>query len=791
MLFDEIRALREKDHVVNESILEMNVKTLISQQEKEIENLRNQLLERLTPGMENMQVKLQAQENHWKSKIEDMETQHRQDIERLTTELKATQQVADRIKSEYTFKVYDLEKQSMDQSNMLVEQREQLNSLSRKINNSQAQISSHKIKEKNIVEEKYEEFHESPLQTIKHDSNYNENKTYKSLNHIKNTEVVIEDIDSESSQEYNKKVSALAQSHVSSKNNTVKCKGNKKIIIDDSKTVKHMVTKPNLKKLDKSEVVKKTKKNVRHDALNDITEINRTSKSFNIKENFSNNVNKKYIDAREKKETLNTDSVKNKFEFLERHSVSSTTESESLSFMAESETDSESVTADDGSVKKYESSTVKSSNIRRISMQEDAQSIFNNRLRELGIDPEWQGIPMVTFRQKMEIIKHQQNINAKKIVRYNQIKQKILEDVRQRISANYKRSKYSTLTKNSPLNKLITQKVKSKSWKAFNKDNGEYTSIQKTENTTPLKSRLKRKIELLPKKYKDEQNTRELPLKKNGRDIYTSPKMISTSPQSIQNISSTSSIESRDDVKQISPTKITVLDIKTRKVSSPISKKQVAVSKFSENDNSDSTIIQDDLVFSPKNNKSVLKPTSGSVGSLVKKKVLFDLDDKKNDATMSENNQRKNQINNDDWIVSSFTERKDYTLQKEKSMSTGNIVLKTSQSDKIAEISKKIQEQLRVAKKPPAGSIETIFRFNTSSQDLVNYNTGNQFLNSTSRMSSILNSPVQNFTSPKAKDNVFPQPAPRTMKDRNLIQSKSEMKYSDLDSDINEILQME
>lgn len=42
-----LQALREKDNVVNKSILETNIKTLISQQEKEIDSLRNQLLERV------------------------------------------------------------------------------------------------------------------------------------------------------------------------------------------------------------------------------------------------------------------------------------------------------------------------------------------------------------------------------------------------------------------------------------------------------------------------------------------------------------------------------------------------------------------------------------------------------------------------------------------------------------------------------------------------------------------------------------------------------------------------
>lgn len=100
---------------------------------------------------------------------------------------------------------------------------------------------------------------------------------------------------------------------------------------------------------------------------------------------------------------------------------------------------------------------------------------------------------------------------------------------------------------------------------------------------------------------------------------------------------------------------------------------------------------------------------------------------------------------------------------------------------------------MSIAKKPPAGSVETIFRFNTSSQDLTNYNAGNQLLNSTNLVSSILNSPMRNLKSPRAKNNTFPQPAPRTMKDKDLgiAQRKSEIKYSDLDSDIDEILQME
>ncbi|KAL6423792.1 hypothetical protein ACFW04_010335 [Cataglyphis niger] len=797
MLFDEIRALREKDHIVNESILETNIKTLISQQEKEIDSLRNQLLERLTPGIENMQVKLQTQENYWKAKIEDMEAQHRRDIERLTTELKTTQQIADHIKSEYASKVHDLEKQSMDQSNMLVEQRKQLNNLSREINNSQTQINNYRSRENDIVEE----FHKSPVLKIKHDSNYNDAETdCKSLNSIGNPEIIIENVDSESSQEYrDKPISITAQNiHVPNKNDSIKNKDNRKPTINNSKNEEHTVN-CNLKNTERTEVVRKLKNKARNNTLNDVNKIiGCTNKCFTTKQNNPVNVNKKYLDITnvEKEKTSHSDDIRNnkKSEFLEKHSVSSITESESSSLMLESRCDNESVTTDDDIiVKKYGTSIVNSSDTRKL-IQEDVQSMLDNRLKDLGIDPEWQGIPAATFKQKMEIVRHQQNINAKKLVRYNQIKQKILEDVLQKILINHKKSKCSMPVKNSPLNKPVTQ-VKSKAWKAFSnhKDSDEYIFAQKTENTTPSKLHLKQKIELLPKRYKDDEmyeNTHE-PSKRNETDVYTSPKVTLAYPKLIRNISSASSIESHEDVKQIPSTKITVSDTSVRSISSPIDRKQV-VPKFFGNNDSDNTIIQQDAsILSPKNSKSVLKPMSGSVGSLVKKKVLFDLDDRKNDTTMLETDQGKGQMSNNDWSISS-PERREYGLQKEKSMSTSNIILKTSQSDKIAEISKKIQEQLSIARKPPAGSVETIFRSNINLQNLANDNTEDDLLKSISLTSSISDNPGQDIMSPKSKDNVFPQPAPRTLKDKDLsiAQCRSELKYSDLDSDIDEILQM-
>lgn len=172
--------------------------------------------------------------------------------------------------------------------------------------------------------------------------------------------------------------------------------------------------------------------------------------------------------------------------------------------------------------------------------------------------------------------------------------------------------------------------------------------MQKAQNTTPSKLRLKQKIELLPQKYKDnkvfENIPRESPLKINEErtNVLVSPKVSLTQSRLIRNISSSSSIESQEDVKtQILSTKIIVSDNKA--ASSPINRKLITAPKFSDND-SNTIVHQDDSFVSLKYNKGVLKPTSASDGSLIKKKVLFDLDDE--NTTVLENDQRKDQIQN-------------------------------------------------------------------------------------------------------------------------------------------------
>lgn len=48
-------------------------------------------------------------------------------------------------------------------------------------------------------------------------------------------------------------------------------------------------------------------------------------------------------------------------------------------------------------------------------LKDDLRELHARRLREIGVDPEWKGIPAATFQQKMATLKHHKTITAKVI----------------------------------------------------------------------------------------------------------------------------------------------------------------------------------------------------------------------------------------------------------------------------------------------------------------------------------------------------------------------------------------
>ena len=80
--------------------------------------------------------------------------------------------------------------------------------------------------------------------------------------------------------------------------------------------------------------------------------------------------------------------------------------------------------------------------------------------------------------------------------------------------------------------------------------------------------------------------------------------------------------------------------------------KDVPSNKSIENDNTDHSNMQRDLqniFMSPKHNKSVLKSTTGSTGSLTKKKVIFDLTNNEDAELFSDDGTEKEKLNESNY----------------------------------------------------------------------------------------------------------------------------------------------
>ena len=115
------------------------------------------------------------------------------------------------------------------------------------------------------------------------------------------------------------------------------------------------------------------------------------------------------------------------------------------------------------------------------------------------------------------------------------------------------------------------------------------------------------------------------------------------------------------------------LDVASTKVTSTPSRnvKNLLQDTHSFANDSDGQTTKQDAIWalaSPKNNKSVLKSTTtGNIGSLVKKKVLFDLEkeetstERESSATKSlgefviEEHNEKKEANDSDWNISRYT----------------------------------------------------------------------------------------------------------------------------------------
>ncbi|KAK1125771.1 hypothetical protein K0M31_005315 [Melipona bicolor] len=364
-----------------------------------------------------MHAKLQAQENYWKSKIEYLENQHQKDIERLITELKLTQSTADDMKAKYEAKVNDLERQTANQSNILIEQSKQLHSLSQEINVSQLNDKNKDFENNSLRKSSPSITLNKPNEILKmpNKSALKQNGTDR-----KTEQTVIGNtiMDTTISSSLSSKVFPLTTENDCIKN--ISNSRNKSTTHENERNIKQKDMK-NTNNTISDPVKIHVEKDLEYYSSSNVSDSEMPEKENSYEHSKYNRSTVKAVKPGiSKLQDVFNKSICNEFlnTKISEHSetnLSSATNSES--FICDSSTE-ESITAIHNNSPLYKYKTHLSKNITGHNsfykrLQTSLIEAFEQKLKDLGIDPEWQGIPKATLRQKMDILKHHHKLATK------------------------------------------------------------------------------------------------------------------------------------------------------------------------------------------------------------------------------------------------------------------------------------------------------------------------------------------------------------------------------------------
>lgn len=367
-----------------------------------------------------MHTKLYDQENYWKSKIEQLENQHHKDIERLTIELKLTQNAADDMKAKYEAKVNDLERQTANQSNILIEQSKQLHSLSHEINISQLNERNKDLKNNSLQKCSPSIILDNEISKKSDENNLKQNCVDATIEQIITENNII---DTTITSNLSSKVFPLTE------DTQILNSKNKFIIHENKRNIKQKYEKfPDIENFNHIKTIKKDLEYYSSSNISDLED--------SMLEEENNSKHKKYNESiikmdLHKPDISKLENVINKNtsnDFLSdikniktlksiEENLSSVTNSES--FISNSSIENDITIYNDSSLHEYKTQLPFSLKSKKItehnykSLQASLMDVFEQKLKDLGIDPEWQGIPKTTFKQKMDILKHHHKLAVK------------------------------------------------------------------------------------------------------------------------------------------------------------------------------------------------------------------------------------------------------------------------------------------------------------------------------------------------------------------------------------------
>lgn len=367
-----------------------------------------------------MHTKLYDQENYWKSKIEQLENQHHKDIERLTIELKLTQNAADDMKAKYEAKVNDLERQTANQSNILIEQSKQLHSLSHEINISQLNERNKDLKNNSLQKCSPSIILDNEISKKSDENNLKQNCVDATIEQIITENNII---DTTITSNLSSKVFPLTE------DTQILNSKNKFIIHENKRNIKQKYEKiPDIENFNHIKTIKKDLEYYSSSNISDLEDSMLEEENNSKRKKYNESIIKMDLHKPDISKLENVINKNTSNDFLSdikniktlksiEENLSSVTNSES--FISNSSIENDITIYNDSSLHEYKTQLPFSLKSKKItehnykSLQASLMDVFEQKLKDLGIDPEWQGIPKTTFKQKMDILKHHHKLAVK------------------------------------------------------------------------------------------------------------------------------------------------------------------------------------------------------------------------------------------------------------------------------------------------------------------------------------------------------------------------------------------
>ncbi|KAI4464698.1 zinc finger protein dzip1 [Holotrichia oblita] len=114
-------------------------------------------------------------------------------------------------------------------------------------------------------------------------------------------------------------------------------------------------------------------------------------------------------------------------------------------------------------------------------LNREIQDMINSRLREIGISPNWKGIPDKSYQQAIKVVKHQSELSKKKYPNYGKIRKVLMRIVKERVNKGSKNVTADLDEKKSNQSKIIVLKQPVSKRRKKSKQSPGSSSIEETQ----------------------------------------------------------------------------------------------------------------------------------------------------------------------------------------------------------------------------------------------------------------------------------------------------------------------